>query len=294
MLDILQTYLNDAASPDFTQMIREAHASLDLFGIEHYQDDFVQLLMVDDNVDAGQTVQNIYNTTKNWQYQTLMRLGVTLDPEIKVEHLTRFLLATHALEATDDPTAVLDRATLELHAPELFAELLAVVSAYPPEEWLVDIHDVSQMTIRRVIELAAQRNAIRVGSEEPAVDHRIPYVKAYKAFKETLSAKKFSSELLMDRFFAEGMDVGYPFVVYLNLVGETLGTLDIPALASNMIAMALVSTDGHEKVRDVINTHLENYVNDLDVITRITILVNDLLIQHEHVHSSGVKPNVAT
>jgi hypothetical protein len=289
MLDILQTYLNDAASPDFVQMIRQAHDSLD------YQDDFVQLLMLDDAVDQGETVQNIYNCTQNWQFEVLKQLGISVDPELRIEHLTRLLRGIHDVEHSDDPAKILERATLELHPPELLAEILAACTASPPEEWLVDLNDVSQMTIQKIIEMAAQANAIKLGATEPEIDHRGPYIKAFKDFKESLiwsGGKKYGNippAILMDKYFTEGMDVGYPFVVYLNLTGEELGTLDAVPCAANLVVAALVSTDGHEKPREVIAAHAEHYVTDLDKLTRVTVAVSDLLLRYQTYLTTGVK-----
>jgi hypothetical protein len=291
MLDILQTYLNGAASPEFTQMIREAHESLDLFINDDYQGDFTQLLMLDDAVDAGETVQNILDCTKNYQLQVLKQLGIDADPETRVDNLTRLLRGIYDVEHSEDPAKVLERATLELHPPELLAEILAVCTATPPEEWLVDLHDVSQMTIQKIIENASQMNAIKQGAKEPEVDHRTPYILAYKAFKETLLTIKGQPTLLLDKAFLEGMDVGYPFVLYLNLTGDEIGTLEPVPCAANLIAAALVSTDGHEKVREVIEAHLEHYVHDLDKLTKVTICVSDLLLRHQQRITTGVKTN---
>lgn len=291
MLDILQTYLAGAASPEFLEMIREAHGVLDLFINDDYQGDFTQLLMLDSSVDQGETVQNIHDCTKNYQLQVLKQLGINADPETRVDHLTRLLRGIHDVEHNEDPAKVLERATLELHPAELLAEILAVCTATPPEEWLVDVHDVSQMTIQKIIENAAQMNAIKLGGTEPPLDHRTPYILAYKAFKETLLTIKGQPTLLLDKAFLEGMDVGYPFVLYLNLTGDEIGTLDAVPCAANLIAAALVSTDGHEKVREVIDAHLEHYVPDLDKLTKVTICVSDLLLRHQQRITTGVRTN---
>lgn len=299
MLDILHSALNATNSPEFVEMIREAHASLDLFINDDYQGDFVQLLMLDDAVDQGETPNNVYETTRNYQLQVLKQLGIDADPETRVENLTRLLNGIHDVERNDDPAKILERAALELHPPELLAEILAVCTATPPEEWLVDLHDVSQMTIKKIVELASQANTIKQGAVDQE-DHRGPYVKAFKDFKASLRFKDGKMApttnvmILMDRYFNEGMDVGYPFVVYMNLTGETVATLEDVECAANLICCALVSTDGHETPRAVIETHLEHYIVDLDKITRVSIAVNDLLLRYQTYLTTGVKVNASS
>jgi hypothetical protein len=299
MLDILQSALTATNSPEFVEMIREAHASLDLFINDDYQGDFVQLLMLDDAVDQGETSNNVYETTRNYQIQVLKQLGIEVDPEIRVEHLTRFLTGIHSVEASDDPAKVLERAALELHPTELLAEILASCTATPPEEWLVDLHDVSQRTIVRIIELASQANAFKEGEKEHE-DHRGPYVKAFKDFKASLRFKDGKMApttnvlILMDRYFNEGMDVGYPFVVYMNLTGETVATLEDVECAANLICCALVSTDGNASPRAIIESHLEHYIVDLDKLTRVSIAVNDLLLRYQTYLTTGVKTNASS
>jgi hypothetical protein len=299
MLDILQSTLNDINSPEYVEMIREAHASLDLFINDDYQGDFVQLLMLDDAVDQGETSNNVYETTRNYQLQVLKQIGIEADPETRVENLTRLLNGIHDVERNDDPAKILERAALELHPPELLAEILACCTATPPEEWLVDLHDVAQGTIVKIVELASQANAIRVGAEE-IEDTRTPYVKAFKDFKTSLRFKDGKMlgntpvVMFMDRYFNEGMDVGYPFVLYMNLAGEAFGTLEDMECAANLIGAALVSSDGHENPRPVIEAHLDHYIQDLDKITRVQIAVSDMLLRYQAYLTTGVKKNVAS
>lgn len=291
MLDILQTYLNDAASPDFVQMIREAHEALDLLGVEHYQDDFVQILMMDDAADQGQTIQNIYTATQNWLVNVVKMLGVTPADELRVEHLTRLLKTVHAVEHFEDPQKIIEKAQLELQPVELLAEILAVAGSTPPEEWLVDIHDVSQRTIAKIIEISVEALSFKIDNGDQDMIHRTTLINTYKQFKLFLRDKilKTSIVLLMDEFFAAGMDVGFPIAIYLNLTGSQIGTLDPLNTAANLISMALISTDGHLTPREAIKTHLEHYVADLDALTKVDILVSELLVKFEIYKTTGVK-----
>jgi hypothetical protein len=289
MLDILRTYLTDAASPENLEMIQEAHASLDVFGIQDYQDDFVQLLMLDDAVDHGETVQNIYDCTRNWQVNVLKLLGVEVSEDARVDHLTRLLNALHAVEIFEDPTLILERGSLELHPEELLAEILATASHTPPEEWLVDIETVSQMLIQKILENASQHATIIANGNIEEDEHRKKYINTYKDFRQNLFQNRTKAVLLMDKYFEQGMDVGYPYVVYLNLAGTEIGTLEVIDCAANMISMALISTDGHDRPREVIKAHLEHYVQDLDVLTKVDIAVNELLLRFQIDMTSGVK-----
>jgi hypothetical protein len=245
--------------------------------------------MLDDAVDHGETVQNIYDCTRNWQVNVLKMLGIEVSEDSRVDHLTRLLNGVHTVETFEDPFLILERGGLELQPVELLAEILAVTSHIPPEDWLVDLEDVSQMLIQKILENASQHATIINNAKVEEDTHRKKYITTYKDFRRNLIHNRTKAVLLMDKYFEQGMDVGYPYVVYLNLTGAQIGTLEAIDCAANMISMALISTDGHDRPREVIKAHLEHYIQDLDVLTKVDIAVNELLLRFQIDMTSGVK-----
>jgi hypothetical protein len=283
MIDILRDYLAGAASPEFTQTIEEAHDALDALQLPDYSDDFVEILMTDDATDQGQTVQRIYDTTRDILVTLLKAMGVEPNDEARVSHLTTLLSGLHAVESYQDPHIILQHCALGLHPEELLAEILSVITSHAAEELLVDIHGVSQRTIQKIIEIMNER----VELEEPE-DHapaRQKYLDAYRQFKDHIGGL----DLVLDHYIASGMDFGYPFMIYANLVGRAFEGMPVQNIAANLVSMAIVSTDGYENPRSVIKAHIENFINDLDILTKADIAIGDMLLKCEIKETTGIK-----
>jgi hypothetical protein len=283
MIDILRDYLTGAASPEFVQTIDDAHAAIDTFELPDYSDAFVEILMMDDEVDQGQTVQQIYDKTRDIQLVLLKALGVTPADEARVDHLTVLLNGLQAIETFQDPHSILQHCALEMQPEELLAEVLSLTTHLAPEELLVDLHEVSQMTIQKIIEIAARQQEAQEPEDHVAV--RQKYVDAYQRFRNLVGG----TDLVLDQYFAGGMDVGYPFLIYANLVGRALEGMPVANIAANLVSMALVSTDGYENPRSVIQAHIEQFINDLDILTKADIAIGDLLLQCQIKQTTGIK-----
>ncbi|WP_233874715.1 hypothetical protein [Paraburkholderia adhaesiva] len=274
MIDIMRDYLAQATSPEFTQMIGEAHAVFDAFGVEDYADIFVQILMMDDVVDRGQSVQDVYDATRDLQVGLLRALGVTVSNEARVDELTGLLRGLKAVETFDDPHAILRHCELELHPEELFAEVLGLTTGIPAEALVIELHAVDQAVIQRIIEVAMTRI-----EEQAPVDRqeKVPYIEAWKRFTELAD----TPPVLLARFFADGLDVGYPFMLYVNMIGPEIETLPPGTIAADLVAMALISRDGNANPRGVIAEHIDTLLRDLSLITKVTVAANDLLVKAE-------------
>ncbi|WP_429321831.1 hypothetical protein [Paraburkholderia sp. GAS448] len=261
------------------QTIDEAHSVLDEFGVEDYSDIFVQILMMDDVVDRGQTVQDVYDATHDLQAGLLRALGVTVSDEARVDHLSVLLRGLKAIERFHDPAAILRHCELESHPEDLLAEVLGLTIGTPAEELLVDLHGVDQPAIQRIIEVAIAQVQAQSEDQTPEDERpdKTPYVQAWRRFREFTGGPP----VLLERFFSDGLDVGYPFALYVNMIGPELETLPPGVIAANLVAMALISSDGNANPRTVISAHIDTLLHDLDLITKVTIEANDLLVKSE-------------
>lgn len=288
MIDILRDYLAQASSPEFMQAIDEAHAVLDDFGVEDYPDIFVQILMMDDVVDRGQTVQDVYDATRDLQVGLLKALGITVSDDARVTQLTVLLRGLKAIESFHDPHAILQHCELQSHPEELLAEVLGLTTGTPAEELLVDLHGVDQPIIQRIVEVAI--TMVEDQAPEGERPHKTQYVQAWKRFR----AFTDSPPVLLERFFADGLDVGYPFTLYVNMIGPELETLPPDVIAANLVAMALISSDGHGNPRGMISAHIDTLLHDLELTTKVTVAANDLLLKCEIRSTTAIRTQLQT
>ncbi|WP_167306357.1 hypothetical protein [Caballeronia arationis] len=178
---------------------------------------------------------------------------------------------------------ILQHCAMDLHPEELLAEVLSVTTSHTAEELLVDIHAVSQRTIQKIIEITSDR----VELEEPE-DHaaaRQKYLDAYRRFKNHIGGL----DLILDHYIASGIDFGYPFMIYANLVGRAFEGMPVQNIAANLVSMAIISTDGFESPRSVIKAHIEDFINDLDILTKADIAIGDLLLKCEIKETTWIK-----
>ncbi|WP_144106617.1 hypothetical protein [Paraburkholderia sp. BCC1886] len=283
MIDILRDYLGGAASPECVQMIGDAHEAIDSFGVEDYAFRFEEILMTNEDVDQGQTVQQIYDTTRALQVELLNGLGVMPSDDARVDHLTVLLNGLFAIEHYQDPQAVIQQCSLEMHAAETLAEVLTLTTHLTAEELLVDMHHVDPMTIEKIREVSHQRLA----DDEPVdlTQVHAKHIEAYRNFKTIVGGL----DLMMDHFLHEGVDVGYPFALYANLVGYQFEAMPVANIAANLVSMAILSSDGLDSPRSVIQPELDHLINDLDLVTKVDVAVGDLLLKLENQRTTGIR-----
>ncbi len=77
----------------------------------------------------------------------------------------------------------------------------------------------------------------------------------------------------------DGMPVGYPFKLYADYVGRNFEQWPADRVAHEMYAMALCSVDGMNNPRAVIGAQINNYIADTSLITKVDIIVNDLMVK---------------
>jgi hypothetical protein len=75
----------------------------------------------------------------------------------------------------------------------------------------------------------------------------------------------------------KGVDVGMPYLVYANVIGDRFEQMEPGDIAEEMFGMALISCDGCVRPAEIVKEHLEQFVANADTITavmaRISLLV---------------------
>lgn len=282
MLDILEDFLNKSAGPEMRDMVVEACDCFDKIELPHYDDSYVQLLMLSDTMDVNDVLPSILSNTLEIQKGILREQNIYLNEEAKIPTYTIIIGGLYDLFHYGDKQTLSRILNNGLDSNEILAELLALTTNKTVDELLVEIDDVSRSFI---VALNEHVNAIPE-PELPAENQIIDmHVKLIKRFCDMIGKTDLDTVKLLDT----GITVGYPFMLYGNSIGRDLEAKSVQDAAYELVAMALISVDGCENPIGIIGAYIDHYIADVDKVTRITIAVSDLVVKLKD--NSGVKEN---
>lgn len=273
MLDILQSYLNDAATPEMAGSIILAHNAIERMGLDHYEKDFEEILMVDAAVDGNETLQGIFELTKKMLRDILLQHEIKLTDEADLDMLTLFTNGVLDITNFEDVIAVHDTACFEGSPEETYAELMMLVSDKTADELLYEIESVSLSLITRIKELSLPDPAPKMSDEER--DAKVLHLSTFQHFIGLAGTQDLNVVRMLTH---DGMDVGYPFAVYVGVIGRELEGMKPERAARELVGMAILSHDGLSSPRAVIKEHIDHYVSSIDTITQIDVEIGKLLL----------------
>lgn len=278
MLDMLDSYLSDATTPELKEAVRQAHELFDLYGLDTYEDGFVTLLHTGDQTDTGKTVDEIYDLTRSLQFQILVQHGVTISEDAPMSVLNIFLGGIKRLPSYDDGAALMGILAKVSDSMEIFAELIGLVMGDSPDHLHTFVENVEQ-SLLQTIALNVDQATFSVSDEDFVFKRDL--VAKYKHFVAISDISRLKLAFLIQ----SGLDVGHPFVTYLNLLGGEFELMEAKPIAEELVAMAIISSDAKDNPRGAIKDHLDKFVSNIDKITKIEIETGDLLLKlsaHEH------------
>ncbi|MDR3392226.1 MAG: hypothetical protein P4L77_10890 [Sulfuriferula sp.] len=272
MLDILDDYLSGATTPELKESIRQAHELFDLYGLDTYEDGFVTLLHTGDQTDTGKTVDEIYDLTRSLQFQILTQHGVTIDENAPPSVLNIFLGGIKRLPSYDDGASLLGILGKMGDTMEIFAECIALVMGDSADHLHTFVENVDQ-SLLQMIATHVDQATFSVSDEDFVFKRKL--VEKYKHFV----AISDISQLKLAYLLQNGLDVGHPFMVYLNLLGQEFELMEPKAIAVELVAMAIISNDRADNPRGAIQENLDKFVSNIDKITKIELITGDLLLK---------------
>lgn len=231
--------------------------------------------MVDDETDPGNTVTSVVNLTRTLLQDVLHQHGITLQPHVSLRTHTAVIKGVLDLQDYEGIDDILKTAQRPGDPVERFCELLALVSPHPVEFYLPDIEFVSQMLLQRVIENAEQEQ-LRAIDEEDRV-FRAGLIARFRNFVNF--CKRHGNPTPIQQLVHDGVDAGYPFELYIGLIGRDFEEMPIEDAIETLLGMAMLSSDGHHDPEAVIAARLETLVSDADIVMKISVGVRNKLLE---------------
>ena len=273
MLDILDDYLTSTATPEQHETVRDAISLFERVNDPDYENAYNQFLMLDGEADAGVTLESILDYTRKHCFDILALQGVTLDEDTYLSRLNLWLRAVLDLPDYEDMARIAEICSGDSCAEDLFSDLMALVTGLPADTLLIDIASIDAALLPRLVSQASQQHAYILTQEELVIKQarRTEYL-AFLQFNKI-------QQLKLAHFLARGLDVGYPVMLYWNLLSKEFNQMEPLAIALEMVAAAYLSEDGHINPRQMIQSHLEHFLTDPEKITKVDIFASDLILK---------------
>jgi hypothetical protein len=272
MLDILRDYLTGKVTAELFDVLDKSHNTFLRIGLLNTDSEFEDLLMTSDNADANDVVDSVYRMTKLYQKDILNNLGVVVTNEITMKLADSIICGLLDLQDIEKSFANNITPAMNGKPEEVLAEVLSFVCVEDELEILDVLETVSRFAIAKINEVLSSKRILDSNMLLVSRADRITQFNKFSLF--------FGSPLsLVKGLIQQGVSVGYPFTIYIERLGKELEKLEPKLAAMELILMAVVSSDGNENPRSIIKQHIDKYITDIEVITKIDIAVTDYLLR---------------
>jgi hypothetical protein len=268
----LEQYLKSTVTKELLDVLRGALSCFDRIQFPNYQDGYVELLMLNDNVDITETTDKIVILTMELQKQLLTLHNVELTDDATIYINTLFINSIMDIQELNEKDELLNILSLNLDTNETFAELVTLVSDKSVEELLPYIKSVSPAFIGAVREYVENIPDKLPEAELLVHQEYLTNINKFCAFINT-------KDLNIIKLLENGLSVGLPFLVYIDTITESIESMELDKVSNELVAMALISSDGYNNPAAIIKANLDAYISDINKITAITIKTTDILTQ---------------
>lgn len=267
----LETLL-DTTAPYLKNTLIDALKTFDRIELPNYQDGYLDLLMLADTIELSELIDNIRLLTLNLQSDILKAHEVVLIEDVTIQIQTIFINAILDIQEYDDIPTLLKTASLDLNPNEVLAELVSLVSHKDASELLADIYIVSDAFIMSVKEFCNNTPDSDINIDN---NDNQKYIDAFNKFTTIIDVGNLEIVKLLNN----AMDVGYDFNVYLTIIGRDLEDMSVITAAHELIGCALISADGNGNPIGIISKNIDNYISDMDKITKINIEITNIILK---------------
>jgi hypothetical protein len=271
MFNELRDFINSVA-PNLTDLLNDAFKLFERLELEDFHDEYVTALMMSGSVDINQTVDKIMSVTHDLLDNVLAMHEIYLHDDASVSMQIFYINAILDIQTYDDLTTIGQIAKMHDEPNVVFSELVALVTHKNANEIMIDIEKVNPAFIGVVRDYAEN---IPEELNEAEIMQKQKYIDLFNLFASTVDVK----DLIITTLLNTGLDLGFPFSVYMNVIGSDLDEMKVGIAARNLVVAALVSSDGCDNPLTVINKVLDTYISDLTQITKVSVTITDLLLK---------------
>lgn len=281
MLALLEDFLIENATPQERVLFERAYNVFDRYELSIQDAEIVQNIVLQDESDPGNTLTYLRDQFTGFLSSLLAQHQVRVFSDtIPFDLLIDLNDVLIRLPDYEDPEAILQITQQHLSSTETFAELVEHLTDHAAENVLNHLDFVSQMLIVRIEELMDQALVDEVDQTEQL--EKSARTERYRKLMDFLQLKE--NDTLIQSLISQGVEANLPFDVYVNLLGHDFENLPKDAIAINLLAMAILSTDGYENPPQRIQLSMDSLLSDVHLITEVSLAIRQLYVkftQHE-------------
>jgi hypothetical protein len=271
MQNMVIDYLKEASTPEYTFLTQEALELLERLEYPDYQDAYEQLISSEPDISVPDMVLKIDAVTKAYMNTILVNHDVQIDQDAALGILVKFVRGIVEIQEYDDFDMIKRVCESDDSAEEVFCELMSLVLIDTVEELLPYVTSVSDMLIRRLSELVKrQKPDVSIKDES----NRDQYIDSLRSLFGFLGTKELKTVDLL----ISGFDVGFEMSVYTDVLGSSLDAMPVKQIASELMAMALISVDASKDPLQSIRALLHQLVPDGQKAMLVDVEVNRIIL----------------
>ncbi len=261
-------YLRLTATPEYCALAIETMKIFDDFDYSEHEQDLLNTVMAPGVAEETSVVQDIHFTLMDACREILGMHHITLVEDAPLELMNTVLRGIYLMQGWED-TVSLQRLLEQDSTPEeIFADIMHEVTGVDTvqiTDALVDFDDAVNKRLAQILEGTLPEN---VQEDDDVSDDHLARLKNYNVFIN-------NDKLVGLRLIRLGYRVGAPFENYYQKVKRHLDTLEPATFAQEIIVLLLMGRDTWTSPSQSFNDKKAMFELDLDVSSKIDILIRD-------------------
>lgn len=283
MDEIVSEFINAYAGPEVLYTFQKGWKVLEEFEYPHWQDPYVEEMMVAGNRESITTLSQMRHTLNEQLRGIADAHGILLEPGCTTETLVGMLEGFLLLPDYEDRDAIIDICEDDDVAEDRFCELMELVTALKQVDLMACVSRVDPDFFLGVLD-----SLPKVSMETTETTSNVNYANNIVVLREVIAPL----ELVMDEFIAAGMPLGLEFEPYIKLLLSKVKTdftspAQVTSLSADILACALISSDGVVNPPAIIQKAMGDITGDVRQGLLVDIQVKKLLKSYSHVQENS-------
>ena len=266
MNDTILTYVSYAFHPELGSLIKESFSLISDFGLEQTDDEFIDIIMENDNIDEGVMKDRFYKLLINVLDRIIELHGITLNEhEAQLTDRIQILNVIFTLQFLNDFSNVLPILESELNPLEKLSELVSQFSILRESDVFNLVADFKP----NLLDILKKNIKESMDVKETFTDIQKEIIKNIKLFKLFCVSRKDDPLPIGIQMVDSGIAIGESFNYYLNYTFTEFTGLNYPFIALNLLSVILLSDEGYKNPVETFRTYSDRIFDQVTTITKV-------------------------
>lgn len=278
MLDLLRDYLDTATTPEEKNHIAIADRVLTRIQDENYEHVIEEILMLDQDMDAGTTLPSIVAVYRKQLYFFFTCHGMTVAETLSLKHLALLADGVLNLDNHENPLALFHLSDENAPTLEKVCVMLRETTPFAVDELLHMVEDVADGFIQR---LKTATHVVEHLDESDLINarERMHAYRLYLVYLQSVGA----TVTYIDTILRSGGGPAMPYSFYTKMIDGQQPIEVMPArqAAQELFGAALVSDDGYGNPGETVKANLEQYISDPKAISNVMVEVRQIMMGYK-------------